>query len=132
MLVGGCFCGAVRYAAGPALYPPTYCHCTSCRRASGSHAVAWYTIARADLHYLGAALVERESSIGVFRGYCAQCYSPLIYRCLARPGEMDLTIASLDQPDLVVPVDHIHMADALDWDRPMDGLPQYQRTRLSD
>lgn len=67
--------------------------------------------------------VERESSPGVYRSYCPDCHSPLTYRTEARPGELDITLASLDDPGVAAPHDHLYMADAVDWDRPADGRP---------
>ncbi|HLB96956.1 MAG TPA: GFA family protein, partial [Acetobacteraceae bacterium] len=65
ILTGRCLCGAIRYRCGPLLYPPTLCHCESCRRASGAHAVAWLTIRTVDLAFTGAAACEFASSPGV-------------------------------------------------------------------
>jgi hypothetical protein len=69
------------------------------------------------------------SSPNVERTFCGRCGTPLTYRHTRRAGEVDLTIGSLDQPDIAVPVDHIWMVDAPVWDKPADGLPQYQQTR---
>ena len=129
MLTGRCLCGAVRYECGPPLYAPTLCHCESCRRASGAHAVGWLTVRREDLRYTAAAPREVESSPGVVRAFCGRCGAPVSYRAARRPGEVDVTIGTLDEPDRAAPVDHIWMADAARWDRPADGLPQYPGPR---
>ena len=129
ILVGRCLCKAVRYECGPMLYPPTLCHCESCRRAAGAHAVGWFTVERANPRWSGEARLEYESSPGVHRGFCARCGTPLTYRCVQRPTEIDLTIGSLAQPELAAPVDHIWMQDAPPWDRPGDGLPQFPAGR---
>jgi hypothetical protein len=131
LLTGHCFCGAVRYQCGTPLYPPTLCHCESCRRAAGAHAVAWLTVRSESLVLLMGRPLEYCSSTGVFRSFCGHCGTPLTYRRDGRPGEIDITVASLDQPSSITPVDHIWMEDALPWDRPGDGLPQYPTTRQS-
>jgi hypothetical protein len=84
------------------------------------------------MQYRNGQPVERESSSGVFRGYCPECFSPLTYRTLERPDELDVTIASLDHPELAEPLDHIYMADAVAWDDPSDGRPQHLGTRFGD
>ena len=129
MRTGRCLCGAIRYRCGPLLYPPTLCHCESCRRTAGAHAVGWLTVRQAELIYEGAAPQEYASSPGVWRAFCARCGTPLTYRNAQRPGEIDVTIGSLDAPGQVVPVDHIWMQDAPAWDRPNDGLPQHRAGR---
>ncbi len=129
LLSGRCLCGAIRYQCGPLLYPPTLCHCASCRRASGAHAVGWVTVASGKLVFAAGSPREFASTPGVQRGFCNRCGTPLTYRSAQRPGEVDVTIGSLDEPGLAVPVDHIWMQDASAWDRPQDGLPQYPAAR---
>jgi hypothetical protein len=131
-LTGRCFCGAVRYRCGTPLFPPTLCHCESCRRVAGAHAVAWLTVRGESLVYLMAKPIEFSSSSKVFRSFCSRCGTPLTYRREERPGEIDITVATLDQPAAIAPVDHIWMEDALPWDRPGDKLPQYPKTRVRD
>jgi hypothetical protein len=128
-LTGRCLCGAVRYRLGPRLYAPTLCHCASCRRACGAHAVGWVTVAAQDLAYTAGSPREIESSPGVRRAFCERCGAPLSYRTARRPGEIDVTIGTLDDPGRAAPADHIWMADAPAWDRPADGLPQYPGPR---
>ena len=130
-LLGRCLCGAVRYECGPLLYPPTLCHCTSCRRASGAHALGWVTVRTRDLRMIAGSPAEFESSPGVQRTFCGRCGTPLGYQNAKRPGEVDLTIGSLEAPSRAAPVDHIWMVDSPSWDRPADGLPQYQESRRS-
>ncbi len=128
-LTGRCLCGAIRYQCGPPLYPPTLCHCESCRRAAGAHAVGWLTVRSDELQYSATAPREFESSPGVQRAFCGRCGTPLTYRSARRPGEIDITICSLDRPEATPPADHIWMQDAPSWDRPADGLPQYSAGR---
>lgn len=124
VLTGRCLCGTIRYRCGPLLCPAALCHCESCRRASGAHAVGWFTVKPGDLAYAAALPREFESSPGVYRAFCGECGSPLTYRSSRRPGEIDVTICSLDRPGDVTPADHLWMQDAPAWDRPADGLPQ--------
>jgi hypothetical protein len=130
-LAGRCLCGVVRYRVGPRLDAPTLCHCESCRHASGAHAVGWLTVRADDLHYTAGAPREIESSPGVWRSFCGACGAPLTYRAARRPGEIDVTLGTLDDPSRAPPADHIWMADAPAWDRPADGLPQYPGPRTS-
>jgi hypothetical protein len=129
VLSGGCLCGSVRYVAGPPVYLPTFCHCESCRRASGSHMVGWITVELSSLRYDADRPAEFQSSAGVRRGHCARCGTTLTYYSEERAAEIDLTIASLDDPGSFPAADHIWMQDALSWDRPADGTPQFPTVR---
>ncbi len=126
-LTGRCFCGAVRYRCGSPLHPITLCHCESCRRVSGAHMVGWLTVEATTLVYTGKPR-EFSSSPQTYRTFCSQCGTPLTYRQGSRPAEIDIILATLDQPELLSPTSHIWMEDALTWDRPNDGLPQFAKS----
>jgi hypothetical protein len=131
LLAGRCLCGAVRYRCHSPISPPTLCHCESCRRASGAHVVGWLTVPLAALAFTAGEPVTYQSSASVRRGFCGRCGTPLTYWTGRRSDEIDITIATLDVPDEVIPVDHVWMSDALAWDRPADGLPEHLRGRNS-
>jgi hypothetical protein len=125
--VGGCLCGAVRYEARGAPDKPCYCHCNSCRRAAGAPLVPWATFARSVFRVTHGALSQYRSSPPVTRGFCAACGSSLTYAHASRPEEIDVTLATLDEPALVAPAVHVWVADKLPWVTIGDGLPQYAR-----
>ena len=129
ILTGRCLCSAIRYRCGPILYPPTLCHCESCRRASAAHAVGWVTVNSGDLTFTRAAPREFSSSPAVVRTFCDRCGTPLTYRNSERPTEIDITLCSLDDPDLAPPADHIWTQDGPGWDDGLDRLPRYPRGR---
>ena len=125
---GGCLCGAVRYqVSGPARHL-CYCYCASCRRASGSPAVAWGTFDRDSFRVTRGTLAEFRSSEPVRRGYCPGCGSCLTYRHATRPAEIDVTLATLDEAAQLAPQMHVWVADKLPWMRIEDGLPQFPGT----
>lgn len=128
-LTGRCLCGAVSFRAGPPVAPPTVCHCTSCRRASGAHAVPWITVRAAEFAVVTGVAATFASSPAVTRTFCARCGTPLTYRHERRPDTVDITLGSLDAPERFAPVDHIWMEDAVAWYRPGDGRPQFPTTR---
>ncbi|HEU4604452.1 MAG TPA: GFA family protein [Steroidobacteraceae bacterium] len=125
-ITGRCFCGKVRYAIGSELTNLCYCHCESCRRAVGSPFVAWgtaelkgFAITRGTLHVI-------DSSADVRRGFCADCGSSLTYQHAGRPNEIDITLATLDDPATQAPRVHIWVRDKLPWVTLSDGLPRYE------
>ena len=130
MLSGGCLCGVVRYRidAEP-LGAPTLCHCRSCQRACGAHAVAWLTVPASSLQYLKSPPASVVSSAGVKRGFCPCCGSPLTYWNESRAAEIDVTLCSLDDPNAVPPADQIWTEDAVEWERDVPGLPRWERLR---
>lgn len=127
-VTGRCFCGEVRYECGAMLYPANFCHCESCRRACGAPVVAWLTVAAENFIFTAKAPTEFHSSEQVIRSFCSRCGTPLTYRHEQRPAELDITLATLDDPSEIIPTHHIYMDDALPWDRPNDGLPQFPKS----
>jgi len=131
LLTGRCLCGTVRYECGPPVSNPAFCHCESCRRAAGAHAMAWMTVRREHFKYTQGKPREYASSPPVLRSFCECCGTPLTYWHRESPDTIDVTIATLENPGEVAPTDHIWMSDAVAWDRPADGLPQYRTTRAA-
>ena len=126
---GGCLCGATRYrAAGPAANR-CYCHCRSCRGGAGAPYVAWATVPAAGFALTRGTLATYRSSEPVTRGFCPRCGTTLTYAQRERPEELDLTVASLDEPGALAPEYHIWVSQRLPWVVLGDGLPQYEEWR---
>jgi len=121
---GGCLCGAVRYEITGAVSNPCFCHCTTCRRATGAPMVPWGTFAREAVRIVHGRLSEFRSSAQVARGFCAHCGTSLTYRHEARAGEIDVTLSTLDDPTVLPPPMHVWVKDRLPWVAIGDDLPQ--------
>ncbi|MEJ2131929.1 MAG: GFA family protein [Gammaproteobacteria bacterium] len=104
---------------------PCFCHCQSCRRASGAPFVAWGTCAKESFDVTHGELRYFHSSPPVTRGVCSRCGTSITYAHEARPGSLDVTLATLNQPESVRPDCHIWIDDKLEWLEINDGLPQY-------
>jgi hypothetical protein len=125
--LGRCLCRSVRYEAHGAWRNLCHCHCESCRRAAGAPFVSWGTIDRDKFAVVHGALSIVRSSQDVERGFCGACGTTLTYAHARRDREIDVTLASLEDPSLVTPQAHIWVRDKLPWIEITDGLPQYSR-----
>ena len=99
------------------------------RRAVGSHVVGLYTVAKDQMAFTRGRPTDYRSSSAVLREFCRYCGTGLTYWHADWPNEISLTMASLDEPGLVPPVDHTWMARAVSWGKPTDGLPQFATDR---
>lgn len=124
---GGCLCGAVRYHLEEMPRDGAFCHCQSCRRSSGAAFVPWGTVDLASFHTTSDRMMIAKTSEGVERGFCGDCGSTLTYRNSGRPTEIDITLVSLDDVNLIQPRMHIWVEDKLPWVTICDGLPQYEK-----
>ena len=130
-LEGGCLCGRLRYRL-ERVKSAYWCHCTMCRRASGSAALPWVSVAREDVAFTSGEPAIFESSPGVTRRFCGNCGSPIVFD-MAREADVDVTIGTLDHPDRVSPTHHIWGSSALHMARDLGaGLPRYDGERPAD
>ena len=127
VVTGRCFCGRIGFVvSGPEKFA-CFCHCESCQRAAGAPLVAWatygrdaFSVTRGELHY-------HHSSPGVTRGICSNCGSSITYENDKRPGEIDITLNSLDEPGVPAPRAHIWTEDRQPWFHIADDLPVYEQ-----
>jgi hypothetical protein len=127
---GSCLCGAIRFRFGlPPLWV-AHCHCTMCRRAQGAGFVSWVGAAGNRFELLGDAgqLRRYRSSPEATRGFCGRCGSPLFFESTRWPGEMHITLASID-PGVAAtlrPQGHVHWSQRAPWIGDIhDGLPRH-------
>lgn len=128
-ITGRCACGAVRFeVVGPEKFA-CFCYCESCQRAAGAPVVAWATYGRDSFGITKGAMHLRPSSPGVTRGICTSCGTSLTYEHVKRPGEIDVSINCLDDPDAgPKPRAHIWTEDKQSWMKINDDLPVYEKT----
>ncbi len=125
VLTGGCLCGALRYAVRGDPLLTTLCHCSICRRAAGAPLVAWAMYPLRDFVLERGKLATFASSPGVERGFCAACGTTLSFAADFIPGLIDVTIASLDEPDELPPQLHMWESRRIPWLVLGDDLPRH-------
>ncbi|MDD2816692.1 MAG: GFA family protein [Thiotrichaceae bacterium] len=125
---GSCLCSAVEYEVTGPLAPVILCHCSLCRKATGSAFAAISPIAAADFHITKGEEFLRSYSMegGVQRIFCSQCGSPIISKRDSTPNIVRLRIGSLNTP-LDVPISaHAFVGSKAAWYDINDEIPQYE------
>jgi putative acetyltransferase len=128
MLSGRCLCGTVRYEIDGQLGPAIFCHCSQCRRASGT---AFATNAPVRARYLRfvtgrEAITEYASSPGKLRAFCSRCGSPVYSRLEADPETFRIRLGLLDGDPGRVPLAHFWASAKAPWHEiAEDSLPRY-------
>ena len=124
---GGCLCGAIRYRITGPVGPAVHCHCSMCRRATGGTVVTWVTIAAERFAFTrGEAAVHRSSDHGE-RRFCATCGAQVAFRSDRHPDDVDVTVATLDDPEPHAPDRHIWTQSKIRWLRLDEHLPAHPR-----
>ena len=123
-LEGGCLCGALRYRVEPGPADSAYCHCVMCRRASSSPALPWFSVERARFSYSRGTPRRYRSSATATREFCGDCGTPIRFDPDGE-AKVDVTNASLDEPDAVPPRYHIWRMSRIAWFETQDALPRF-------
>ncbi len=101
------------------------CHCTMCRRASAAPVVAWAMFREPQVVFLNDRPATYASSAEARRGFCPSCGTPISFTADFIPGLIDITIGSLDHPELLAPTLHYWCSRQLPWLHVADNLPRY-------
>lgn len=128
IIKGGCLCGQIRYRISATPTGSCICHCESCRRAAGASTVAWVTAPKPAFLMTQGNLTQFHSSPPVTRGFCARCGTTLTYE-YEGADSIDITTATLDDPDAWPPTREIWLQDKLSWQVTDPGLEHFTRTR---
>lgn len=128
---GGCSCGTVRYRLASEPFDTGWCHCRVCQRISGAPALVFTTVPRE--HFVveqGAEAIRttRPTEFGE-RQFCGACGTPLTIAVQFQPETIDVTVATLDDPDGVRPGFHIFYARRIGWAQAGDALPRHEEWR---
>jgi hypothetical protein len=124
-LEGGCLCGATRYRISAEPRHADYCHCRMCQRATGAPVVPWLTVASDAFAWTKDEPAVYRSSHIAERLFCRTCGTQLAFRAVAEPNHLDVTLASLDDPETVRPTHHIWTDSRIGWFEVADDLPRY-------
>jgi hypothetical protein len=104
-MTGGCSCGRVRYSVAVDSDEAYLCHCRMCQRATGSVSIAFRNVKHADVAWDGEPDWYDSSPIAV-RPYCRECGTSLGFKFKEGSENMDLTVASFDDPSRFKPKHH--------------------------
>jgi hypothetical protein len=113
---GSCLCGARTYEIDGEIEGVWICHCSLCRKASGSNGIAIVIVPTEHFHWLSGedhgVTYELRPTYSISR--CKTCGSPL--PAGEEDGQVFVTAGSLDDPIGVGIKRHIFFGSKADWD----------------
>ena len=98
-ITGGCLCGRIHYTIDRPPRIVCHCHCRLCQLASGALFLTWATFDAPAFTLTAGTPAIHESSATGRRHFCADCGTPLMMTTTDEPQKIDVTLASLDEPD---------------------------------
>lgn len=125
---GSCLCGQVRYEIDESLGPIVFCHCSICRKSTGSAYQPVTRIPSASLRITQGQDVLREYRYepAHHRYFCGNCGSGIYARRDTAPGIVIVRLGTLDTPvDREISA-HIFVGSKAGWDHIADEAPQHQ------
>ena len=125
LLAGKCFCGAVVYAMADEFRYAAYCHCSNCRRTTGS---AFKPFAGIERDKLALTAGQDELLIvGDAQGndtHCKRCGS-LLYSVVRDGAYVHVAMGTLVDAPTIRPDKHIFVGSMAPWFAITDDLPQF-------
>ena len=136
MIRGGCLCGGVRFEIDRAVGPFELCHCSRCRKVSGSAFLAGVGVLRKDFRFLqGAELVRaydapiRDKPPAYRSSFCSRCGSPVPDPTSDTPL-FEIAAGALDDDPGLRPERHIMVDFKSPWFEINDALPRLDKAAL--
>ncbi len=124
-LAGKCGCGAVHYAVADEFVYAANCHCSNCRRTTGS---AFKPFAGIERHKL--TITRGEDALMIFGDedgsdlHCKRCGS-LLYSIVRAGAFVHVAMGTLVDDPSIRPAAHIFVGSKAPWFTIADDLPQY-------
>jgi len=124
---GSCLCGALGYAFDCEPRGVVTCHCSACRKATGSSFATWILVPLAQFRWSSGREQLREfaSSDHARRLFCERCGSTMGNLTTRRPALMHLAAGTLDRAPVFQVAFHGYVASKAPWHEISDALPQY-------
>ena len=126
MISGSCLCGQVRYEIEGKISPIWLCHCSKCRRRTGSAFHASAICGADNFHWRAGEELTREyeDTPDYISRFCGRCGSPVPQQ-LRGTDLVFLHVGALDgDPEREV-VHHIFTGSKAPWYEISDDLPQF-------
>lgn len=125
---GTCLCGGVHFRVCGEIHGFQYCHCSRCRKFTGSAHAANLFVSPDDFEWL-----EGEDSVGTYTldaelpfstAFCKSCGSSL--PSMSRTGKFWVIPAgTLNEDPGIAPADSIFWASRAPWYREVSSLPRH-------
>jgi hypothetical protein len=126
MLAGKCLCGAVHYAVADEFAYAANCHCSNCRRATGSAFKPFAGIARDKLRITAGD--DNRTIFGDENGHDARCTvcGSFLYSIVRDGAYVHVAMGTLGDDPSIRPTAHIFVGSKAPWFTITDDLPQYE------
>jgi hypothetical protein len=127
-LRGECLCRTVAYEVADAFAYAANCHCSNCRRATGSAFKPFAGISSDQLRIVQGdhdlLIYGETSATSAHDVHCKRCGS-LLWSVVRDGAFVHVAMGTLTDPPSIRPTAHIFVGSRASWHQITDDLPQY-------
>lgn len=126
MYDGQCLCGEIKIKINGPIKDIIHCHCSLCRKSSGTAYATNGFVERDDLQVTNAeALADFVFKPGRVRHFCRHCGSPVFSSNQDDPSRVRIRLGILDSEISERPISHNFVSSKATWDDLDAQLPRY-------
>ena len=128
MYKGSCLCGQVRVKIKGPIESIIHCHCSKCRKNSGTAYSTNGFVLKTDFAITNGEknLSQFEASPGKIRYFCSTCGSPVYSASDSTPEYVRLRLGILDSDISERPMSHNFVTSKANWEDLDATLPRYE------
>ncbi|MYM59352.1 aldehyde-activating protein [Vibrio sp. OCN044] len=128
MYKGSCLCGSIQFEIHGGITDPIYCHCSLCRKASGSAFATNGYVNNSDLQLNDkkGTLTYYESSLGKRKYFCLTCGAPIYSSNSTKPDKVRIRLGAIDTDIVERPISHNFITSKGNWEELETTLPVYE------
>lgn len=130
---GSCLCGKVQYQITEFLPLIGHCHCTMCQKFHGAAFSTFGEVKLENLHWISGQneLKSYRADNNSIRKFCNTCGASMMFISVfnEKSGTVEISIATLDRGEPLIPDAHIYTRSKVPWLTLSDDLPKYKAFR---
>jgi hypothetical protein len=127
MYLGKCLCGEVKIKINGEISDIIHCHCSLCRKTSGTAFATNGFINSTDLEFISGkkSLNTFSFKAGRNRHFCTSCGSPVYSSSEQDPTRYRIRLGILDSDIVERPISHNFVSSKANWENLDAQLPRY-------
>jgi hypothetical protein len=128
MIKGSCTCGYVEFHISGELTDVSFCHCSICRKVSGSAFASYGSTPIGKFEWVEGKAMPRKYKFSneVTKFFCSNCGSTLATHHSAEPTWYHISLGCIDGSPSITPKYHQYVGSKPSWSTISDGLLQYE------
>jgi hypothetical protein len=127
MIEGSCLCGKIKFNALGELKDVSFCHCSICRKTSGSAFASYGATTTEGFEWItGIELLSKyEQSVGITKYFCGNCSTTLVTHHFKEPDLYHISLGCLDGSPEITPLYHQYFNSRPNWSKMTDSIKKY-------